>query len=61
LKIEPTKSNVTPRFEVTARIAPDTERCLRGLMIVLGIDRAEIERSLAERRERLDHGDEVVH
>lgn len=50
-----------PPIQLVAEYKPDTERCLRGLMLVLGVDREEIERSLAERRGRLDHGDEVAH
>jgi hypothetical protein len=30
---------------------------LRGLMLVLDVDRAEIERLLKERRERIDHSE----
>jgi hypothetical protein len=45
----------TPPIQVTAEYVPDTERMLRGLMLVLEVDRTEIERLLKERRERIDH------
>jgi hypothetical protein len=35
----------------------DIQRTLRGLMIILGIDRQEIERRLKERKHRIDHAD----
>jgi hypothetical protein len=61
LKIAPTKSKVTPQIQVSVKTVPDTERCLRALMLVLGVGREEIEHLLKERRERLDHHEGAVH
>lgn len=37
-------------MEVDAAFAPDTERMLRGLMIICGVSREEIESLLKRRR-----------
>lgn len=42
-------------IQLVAQYKPNVERMLRALMLVLEVDRPEIERLLKERRERIDH------
>jgi hypothetical protein len=39
----------------------DIQRTLRGLMIIMGIDRHEIERRLKERKDRIEQADGPIH
>lgn len=58
-RAEQSKVQAAP-IQLTAEYRPNTEKMLRALMLVLDVDRAEIERLLKERRERIDHSEGIA-